>query len=92
MLGYFNNWNIFKFTNNTTSSGVLDTVHKVVLDGISENMASLVQLGKYSDINAADPTTMGYYVIKYLSETYTLQEDQTRYGKVSKASKLVVKA
>ena len=46
-------------------------VHKVVLDGISENVASLVQLGKYGAINAADPTTMGYYVIKFLSEPYT---------------------
>ena len=52
-------------------------MHKVVLDGISDNMASLVQLGKYDAINAAYPTTTRYYAIKYLSETYALQEDQT---------------
>ena len=39
-------------------------VHKVVIDGISDNMESLVQLGKYGATNAAYPTTMGYYVIK----------------------------
>ena len=54
-------------------------------------MASLVQLGKYGVINAVDPTTMGYYVIKYLSEPFTLQEDQTTYGQVSKVGELVVK-
>ena len=46
------------------SSEDFDAVHKVLLDGISENMASLVQLGKYGTISAADPTTMGYYMIK----------------------------
>ena len=76
MLGSFNNWNIIKFTNKTTSSEYFDDVHKVVLDGISDNMSSLLQLGKYGDINSEDTTTIGYYVIKYLSEPYTLQEYQ----------------
>ena len=53
-------------------------------------MASLVQLVKYGAINAEDPTTMGYYLINYISEPCTLQEDQTTYGKVSKAGEIVV--
>ena len=65
--------------------------HKVVLDDISENMAPLVQLGKYDAINTEYPTTMVCYVIKYLSEPYTLQEDQAIYGKLSKESELVAK-
>ena len=44
VLVYFNNWNIIQFTNKTTSSEDFDAVHKLVLDHISENMASLVQL------------------------------------------------
>ena len=55
-----------------------------MLDGISENMAFLLQLGKYDAINTADTTPTGYYVINYLSEPYTLQGDQTTYGQVSK--------
>ena len=66
-------------------------MHKVVLDGISDNMDYIVQLGKYGAINAADPNTMGYYVIKYLSEGYIIQEDQTTDGKVIKAVETVVK-
>ena len=62
-----------------------------MIDGISDNMAYLVQIGKYGDINVEDPKTMGYYVIKYLSEAYTLQEEQTRDGKVSEAGEPVVK-
>ena len=75
MLVSFNNWSIVQFTNKTTSSEDFDAVYKVVLDGISDNMAYIVQLG-----NAEDPTTLGYYVIKYLYEPYTLQEYQTTYG------------
>ena len=92
MLGSFNNWNIIQLTNKTTSSEDYDAVQKVVIDGISDNMASQVQLGKYGDINAADPTKMRYYVIKYISERYTLYEDQNKYGQVSKAGELVLKS
>ena len=46
---------------------------------------------KYGAINVGYPTTMGYYVIKYLSETYALQEYQTADEKLSKAGELVFK-
>ena len=90
MLGSFNKYSIILFTNKTTSGKDFDAVHTVVHDGNSEHVASLIQLGKYGDTNAADPTTTGYYVIKYLYETYTLQKDQTICGQVSKAGELVV--
>ena len=38
-------------------------------------MASLVQSGKYDAMNTTDQTKMGYYVIKFVSEAYTLQKD-----------------
>ena len=92
VLGSINNCNTIHLTNKTKSSQYFGVVHKVVVDGISENMASLLQLLKYSAIDAADPTTIGYYVMKYLSEPYTLQLDQTKYGKVSKEGEIVVKS
>ena len=67
-------------------------MNKVLIDGISDSIASLAQLGKYGAINAADPTTMGYYVIKYLSEPCTLQEDQATDGQLSKSSEPVFKS
>ena len=88
----FNNLNTIKFTNEIPSSEDFDSVHKEVLYGISENMASLVQLGKYGAINAYHLTKMGYYVIKYLYEPYTPQEYQTTYWQGSKAGEIVVRA
>ena len=39
---------------------------------IRDNMSSLVQSSKYGAINTYDKTTNGYYVIKFISEAYTL--------------------
>ena len=46
---------------------------------------------KLGDINTTDTTTMGYYVIKPVSESYTLQEEIMCDGKISSAGELVVK-
>ena len=46
-------------------------------------MAALAQTGKYGAIYKKDMNTMGYYVIKFLTETYTLQEDTYYNGKIS---------
>ena len=92
MLGSFNNWNIVQFTNKATSSEDFDVLNKLFLDGICDIMASLVQLGKYCDINAADPTTMVYYVIIYLSDSYTLQTYQITYSQTSNAGEILFKA
>ena len=67
-------------------------MHKVVIDGISENGASLVHLGNYGAINAEYPTTMGYCLINYLSETRTLQEYQTTDEQVIDSGELLFKA
>ena len=46
---------------------------------------------KYGAINTTDKTTMGYYVIKFMSEPYTLQEEKMCSGKISTSGEIVVK-
>ena len=77
VLGSFNNWNIITLSHKSTTSEDFKGIHQVVLDGISENMASLVQSAKHEAINTAYTSSMGYYVIKFVSEAYTLQDDTT---------------
>ena len=43
VLGPYKNWNIIKLTPKSITSEAFDEIHQVVLDGIGENMASLVQ-------------------------------------------------
>ena len=64
----------------------------MVLDRISENMASLVQSGMYGAINTADKTTNRFYVIQFISEAYKLQKNTTIDGQVIHAGELVFKA
>ena len=69
ILRSFNNCNIIPFGNKTSTNKYFDAVHKVVLYGISDNMYSLVQNGKYGVTTTADTIIMVYYVVKLLSET-----------------------
>ena len=57
LLGYFNNWNIIQLSSNSTSSDALDEIHQVVLGGISDNLASFFESGKYGAINTTDTST-----------------------------------
>ena len=45
VLGAFNNWNIILFSSKSNSSDKFDEIHQVILDGISDIMASLVEPG-----------------------------------------------
>ena len=65
------------FDQKHTASEAFEDIHQVFLDGTNENMAGLVQSGKYGVMNKIDYITMGYYVIKFVSEAYTLQKDTT---------------
>ena len=77
VLGEFKNNNIIELSSKSNSSETFDAIHQVVLDGISDNMASLVESGKCGAINTTDTSTNGFYVIMFTSGAYTLQENTT---------------
>ena len=74
----------------STSSNKFDETHQVVLDGLSDNMASF-ESGKYVAINTTDTSTNGFYVIIFTSGAYIIKENTTIYGKNITAGELVVK-
>ena len=55
-------------------------------------MDALLQTDKYGAINTIDTTTMGYYVIKFVSDSYTLQEETTCDVIIINSGELVVKS
>ena len=55
-------------------------------------MALLVESGKYGTTNTTDTSTNVFYVIMFISEAYTLQDNTTIDGKIITAGKLVVKS
>ena len=54
-------------------------------------MVSLVQKGKYCVTNVVDPKKKGYYVMKYVSDAFKLQEDITTNRQDSKVGELTVR-
>ena len=67
VLGVFKNWNIIQFSSKSTSSDTFDEIQQVVIDGISDNMSSLVESSKYGAINTTYPSTNRFYVIMFTS-------------------------
>ena len=72
VIGSFNNWNIITFSHKATIIEAFGEIYKFILDGISYHMASLVQPCRYGAMNTTDTSTVGYYVIKFVSEEYNL--------------------
>ena len=92
VLGSYKNWTTIKLTPKSIPSDAFDEIHHVVLDGISENMASSVQSGMYCAIKTYYNTLNGFYVIQFISEAYTLQNNTTINGQVISSGELVFKA
>ena len=60
--------------------------------GIGDNMDLLVQACKYVSMNPIYTTKLVYYVVMYVSEAYTLQEETACDGKFITYGELFVKA
>ena len=73
----------------STPYDAFDEIHQIVLDGISDNMASLVQSRKYGAIITTDMATNGFYVLMFTSEAYTLKDNTKIDGKMITNDELV---
>ena len=62
----------------------------MVLDGISDNMAELAKTEKYGAINTTDNSNIGYYVVNFMSEAYTLQDKRKHNFQISEDGELFV--
>ena len=92
VLGAFNNCIIIQLSSRSTSSDTFDEIHQFFLDGISDNMESLVESGIYGAIDTTDTLTNVFYVIMFTSGAYTLKENTTINEQIITAGELVVKA
>ena len=71
--------------NKYTLSDKFDLIHRVVLYGISDIMASLEDTGIYFEISTIDTSIMGYYVDKLIYISVNLQQDNRTDDKVFKS-------
>ena len=92
VLGSYKNLNIIELTPKSTPFEEFDEIHQVVIDGISEYTALLVQSGMYGDINPDETTANLFYVIKFISDAYMLQNNTTIDRTFISSGELFVKA
>ena len=67
-------------------------MHQVIIDGISDHMALLVESGNCVSINKTYTVTYVFYVIMFKSESCTLQYKTTIDGNIITSGELVDKA
>ena len=93
ILGAYNDWVIMDFKNKATPEEEFDELHAIVLDGMAESKAQLVEIDGYGALSTDDDRTEGYYIVRFVSCAYTLQEDtQTEAGDILKQGELVCDA
>ena len=92
VLGAFNNWKIIQLSSKSTAYDTFYDIYQVVIDGISDNMASLVESVTYGAINTTYTSTNVFYVIMFRLGAYKLHENTTIDVKIIAAGELVVKA
>ncbi len=71
-----NNWKICQLVPKTgeDEKGARHSI-QCILNALEARMSLLIREGKVGAISTADEAAMGYYLVKWLSEPYALQED-----------------
>ena len=82
---------IFEITKKSTHFEAFDEIHQNVIDGISDNMASLVQPGMYGAINTAENTKIDSMLFNSSQSNIRYRIYSTIDGQVISAGELVAK-
>jgi hypothetical protein len=76
VLGDYNQWIIMPFLlGKDSTEGDLEEIHHTILTSIASNIAATVAESSYGAVNTEDPQTDGFYIVKFISSPYTLQND-----------------
>jgi hypothetical protein len=93
ILGSYNDWIIMPFKHGVDNSEEdMDDIHQMILNSIAGQMAATIEKNSFGVVNTDDQRTDGFYVIKFLSKAYTLQEDITVNDELLKSGTLVCDA
>ena len=76
ILGKYNDWIIIPF-NATEDIGEDDLIEiqESIIQGIVDNMSAMVRENNFGAVNTNDPKANGFYIVKFTSLPYTLQEN-----------------
>ena len=98
ILGSYNNWKIIKCIDKVKDKSKEDDeiikVKQCAIQHMTNYFEELIQVGDYAAISTTDrKAESGYYLVRWLSEPYTLQEQKKiNYNEIFQAGEVVCKA
>ena len=68
--------------NKDTDKKGFENVHKILLDGIYDTLNILIKAGIFGDFSTDKKASNWYYIVKFSSGPYTIQDGTTIDGKI----------
>ena len=57
-----------------------EKVYEIILHRIEARMNEIILIGTFGAMKTDDEATQGYYLVKWITELYTIQEDTVMMG------------
>ena len=57
-----------------------EAIYEIILHGIEARMNERILIGTFGAIRTDDEATQGYYLVKWITEPYTVLEDKIMKG------------
>jgi hypothetical protein len=88
-----NDWKVFQLVpkKRKDEKGARESI-KCVLNALEARVLLMMRIGEVGAVGTTDAATMGYYMVKWLSEPYTLQEETVGMASLLGTGKMVTKA
>jgi len=88
-----NNWKIFQLVPKKPDDekGARESI-QCVLNALEARVLLMMCIGEVGAVGTMDAAAMGYYMVKWLSEPYTLQEETVGMASLIGTGKMVAKA
>ena len=88
-----NDWKIFQLVPKKPDDekGARESI-QCVLNALETRISLMMRIGEVGAVGMTDTTAMGYYMVKWLSEPYTLQEETVGMASLIGTGKMVAKA
>ena len=78
-MGY-NNWRVVDLVSTNDTPEEEEKVYEIILHGIEARINERILIGTFGAMRTNDKATQGYYLVKWITEQYIVQEDLVMKG------------
>ena len=71
----YNNWRVVNLITTNIATEDEEKIYNTILHGIEARMNERILIGTFGAMRTDDEATQGYYLVKWITEPYTIQED-----------------